>query len=310
MLVYKSVLFLVCFLGIVLQPILGHAKLLDKILAVVDDRITTLSDAERAQSNILARRNISPALYSKENYSIEDVVKTFIQTLLVRSKLAELGYNISDDQVEQQIKETENKLRINREALLQFLTSKNMNFDEYFELIRSSIEYSIFENRVIIPMVSVTEQEIKNFYYKGGVASQTQTYKYNLLDFSISAKKIKKDTLKNINKILEKYQRTGHLPEDLREIRADNLGEVNEDGLTPEIIKALKNTNELSFSQPVLKRGQYHFFFVKKKEIAESEKYSEIKSQIRDRIFQETVGKMTDLWLAREKNKHYIVTFF
>ena len=81
-----------------------------------------------------------------------------INRFLIRAKLEELGYVVDDDQVEGQIKSTEDRLRLNRAALLSFLQSNGLTFDEYFEVIRESIEFNIFFSRVIQPLITVTDQ--------------------------------------------------------------------------------------------------------------------------------------------------------
>ena len=89
-----------------------QAKLLDKTIAIVDKEIFTLSDAQKIKSNIKARKNISPQIYSKSSYTNKEIVQKFIRTQIIRKNLEKLGFVISNSQVEAQIKQTEITYRL------------------------------------------------------------------------------------------------------------------------------------------------------------------------------------------------------
>ena len=123
---------------------IASAKLLDKVLAVINDEVITLSLVKRISENLVARRNIAPQIYQKDEYTEKELVTLRIQRALVREKLKEIGFDVSDEQVEVQIKQTEQNLNLDRRALLEFLSASNMTFDEYFELIREAIEFKLW----------------------------------------------------------------------------------------------------------------------------------------------------------------------
>lgn len=279
-------------------------------MAVYDDQIITLSQIQRIQDNVLARKNISPMLYRKNNYSNQDLINLTIRSFLIREKLSKIGYVISDDQVESQIKSTEERLKLTRESLLEFLEGNNLTFEEYFEITRNTIEFNIFISKVIYPLISITEQEVKNFFYKENISNKTLSFQYSLVDFYIDRKKVTKNMLNNFQTVLKQFQIDGTLPKDFADIETNILGEVNEDGLTALLKNVLKSTNEGSFSIPVLIGDDYHVFFVKKKDLTESHLFQKAKENIKLKLYESLSKKVTSLWLEREKNKHYIRYFF
>ena len=108
---------------------------------------------------------------------------------IIRLKLKEIGYEITDKQVEAQIKTTESRLGLGRADLLSFLESNGLTFQEYFETTRESIEYNIFLGKVIKPLVKISDQDILK-KYKEVSKSDSLTYKYDLVDFYISNKQV------------------------------------------------------------------------------------------------------------------------
>ena len=286
-----------------------EAKLLDKVVAVIDDEIITLSQVERIKNNINGRKEISPQIYNKSNYDINELVKIIIHSRLIREKLSTLGYIISDDQVESQIKNTEKRLGLTRDNLLTFLRSNKTTFEEYFELTREAIEFNIFASRVIQPLISITEQEIKNEFYKKNSSNASLSFKYTLVDFSLAKSKMKKNMLKNFKKVLGNFQNSGNIPSNYSSVETNILGDISEDGLTNKLNKLLKKTNEGSFSKPILISDSYHVFFVKKKDLVESSLFVKQKESIKRSLYEKVSNQITSLWFQRESNKHYIKYF-
>jgi len=288
----------------------ANAELLDKILAVVNGKAITLSTVKRVKTNIRARKNISPLIYERLNFSDKEIVEILINSVLVRSKLEEMGYIISDSQVESQIKMTEKNLGLNRDALLDFLNSNNLSFDEYFELTREAIEFNIFSSRFIRPLISVTDQEVKNHFYKQNANNKRFSFKYTLVDFSINKNILSSADLSNFSNVLKKFQNTGILPNKYKDLSTNVLGDITEDGLTKELIALLKKTDEGSFSKPILLYTEYHVFFVKKKDLVESEVFQRQKEKIKAELMKGVGLSITKMWFLREKDKHYIKYFY
>lgn len=292
-----------------LQATIAQAKLLDKIVAVINDQVVTLSLVKRMQANVEARSQISPIIYHKKSLSQKEAIDIVIHRGLVRDKLAELGYVISDDQVESQIKSTEQRLGLGRQALLNFLKSNGMTFDEYFELIRETIEYNIFNDRVIRPLISVTEQEIKNAFYKENQNNKSLSFRYTLVDFALSEKSLSKTAQRRFKDALKAFQVSGNLPDEFRDVETHTLGDITEEGLTSELQQLLKNTDEGAFTNAIKIGDVTHIFYVQKKDLVESELFLRHKDRIRAQLFEQVAKEITGLWFERESNKHYIRRF-
>ena len=301
----RSLFFLALFL-----PFSPSTKLLDKILAVADDQVYTLSQVRRMKENIRTRKQIAPFLYGKISKPTDkNLVRLMVQTHIARSKLNEMGYTVTNEQVEQQIRRTEKRLRLNRRALLAFLKKNKMTFDEYFELVRNSIEFSIFQDRVTKPLISVTDQEIRDAYYKKYAKKKAISLNYHLVDFSLPKKNVRKQDLKRLSNILKTFQKNGHLPERFKSLDSKDIGEIKEDLLGKNIASTVKKTKINSFSTPILIGKKYHLFYVKKKTFVSSNHFLKSKDRIYFDLFQKSSQSITELWFERESNKHYIKYF-
>ena len=297
------------FFGVALISFgIAHAedKLLDKLVAVVNTRVVSLSEIKRIEDTLLARKEVSPMIYSEKKYAPKQLLDIIIKSYIIRDKINGQGYVINDDAVESRIKMTEERLGLRRADLLTFLKTKNLTFEEYFEIIRETMEYNVFASKIIAPLISVTEQEIKNEYYRRNSSNKTLSFKYNLVDFYIKESLlIDKDQEKFLT-ILKDYQLTGKLPEEYRDLETNNLENLNEDALSKDLASTLKTTGEGSFSKASVINGYMHIFYVQKKDLVESQEFSKIKEQIQNDIFMDKGKSVTQNWFDREFSNYYI----
>jgi peptidyl-prolyl cis-trans isomerase SurA len=288
--------------------ITAQAKLLDKIAGIVDDNIITLSQVTRTNKNMAIKKNVAPMIFDKVSYTDQEILQITINKFLIRSKLSELGYTISDDQVESQIKANEKRLNVDRKSLMNFLKQQGSSFDEYFETLREAIEYSYFINRVITPSISISDQDVKNTYFKQNIKDSRLNFKYGLIDYSISKDVVTKLDKSELESVVKQYRSSGILPEAYSTLVSTNLDEMTEDGIASELKNLLKSTDEGALSSVILLNGSYHIFYIAKKDLVESENYTAQKERIRDELFEVAVKNEVALWFERESNKHYIKT--
>lgn len=285
----------------------ANSELLDKVAGVVNDKIFTYSELVRIKNTINARKEIAPFIFTKSKYSIKDILKVQQNTFIIKDKLSELGFVVSDDSVESRINETEKRLGLKRNDLLNFLDSKGLTFNEYFELIRNATEFNIFNRRIISPLVNITEQEVKNEYYKINSSNKALAFKYNVVDFYLPSSSVLKNDKNKLPSILEEYQKTGNIPAIYKNIETSNLGEVSDDDLPKDLSKLLKITNEGSFSKPYTKNNMIHVFYLKSKDLTESQDFLKQKNVIFNKIYMERSKKITVSWFSKESLNYYIL---
>ncbi len=294
-------------LSIFLFSLSTSAALIDKVAGVINDQVFTLSEITRVGSTLGIRKEIAPFIYNEKKFSNDEILRLMQNKFIIKDKLSELGFVISDDAVESRIKETEKSLRLNRKELLQFLKSKGISFNEYFELLREAMEFSVFQRRIIAPLVTITDQELKNHYYKLNSNNKALSFNYKVVDFSLPQSKVLKKDLKRIPSILETYKKTGNIPQIYSDISTNDLGSVSDEDLPKELSNLLKKTNEESFSKLYIKGGVIHSFYLVKKDLAESSDFLQKRNLIYNKIFLERSGKIAQNWFSRESLNYYIL---
>ncbi|MBA2405665.1 MAG: hypothetical protein H0V66_12890 [Bdellovibrionales bacterium] len=303
----KKLFLLFCLVNsVLLNGVYAQEKLLDKLVAVINTRIVSLSEITRMEDTLPARQEVSPMVYSEKKYTQKQLLDIIIRSFIIRDKINAQGYVINDDAVESRIKMTEERLGLKRADLLNFLKTKNLTYEEYFEIIRETMEYNVFASKIIAPLISVTEQEIKNEYYRRNSSNKALSFKYNLVDFYVKeADLVSKDENKFLA-VLKDYQLTGKLPEEYRGLETNNLDNLNEDALSKDLAGILKNTSEGAFSKATSIGGFMHVFYVQKKDLVESEDFAKFKEDIQSDIFMSKGKSVTNHWFDREYSNYYI----
>lgn len=287
----------------------AQEKLLDKIVAVINTRVVSLSELDRMEETLHARRELSPLVFTEAKYDKKQLLQTVIQSYIVRDKIGAQGYVITDDQVEGRIKMTEERVGFKRSDLLTYLKSKGVTFEEYFEIIRETMEYNVFASRIIGPLISVTEQEVKNEFYKRNTSNKALSFKYNLIDFSIPQSELVDASDDALINILKDYQLTGRLPEAYKNMETNKIDQISEEGLNTEMSSSLKSANEGSFAKPIRLNGVVHVFYVEKKDLVESQQYLQFKDRLEQEIMMEKGKSVSKNWFDREYNNYYIKNY-
>lgn len=283
------------------------AKLLNKIAGVVNDKIYTLSDLKDIEGKIDARKEIAGFVYSKENYNLEDVFLHLRNKYIVKDTLSEQGIIITDERVEEQIEETKKRLGIDHSVLVKSLKDRGLSYEEYFELTREITEFNVFNRNIIAPLVNITDQELKNLFYEKSQQKNTFNFTYDIEDFSVPTSSVSQTKLSELKKQLAKFKTNKVKQGDLKKFNIVNIGKVAGDDLPSNIKAALKATDKGNFSEPIERGGSYHFFYVKDKELAESQAFKRAKNALYAQLFMRRSQQITDDWFEREASNYYVL---
>lgn len=280
--------------------------LLDKIALVINDQSYTLSDFSNVQKNFSSRSEVAPIVYVPGKNDIKNLTQTFIQIYIVRQKLKDIGYSITDDVVDERIRYIEKAQGLNRNDLNNFLKSKSLDFDTYFQLIKESIELTQYLQKIIYPTIDINDLEVKNFFLKNFPSYNEKSIKYDLIAITIPPSVESSVPLKEIISHINAYRDGVALPEKFKNIESYKMEKVDDTALAKNISSILKKTEIGKYTEVIKVQKKSTIFFVENKEFSSSSVFDTEKEKIRMQLAFEKAQLVLEDWINSEVKNYYI----
>ncbi len=286
---------IVCMLFIFLffYQELSYAKILDKIVAIVNGEIITLYDLKKE----IKRTSISRGV--KINLNDPDILKGFlsemINKVLLREEADRLKIKVSKYEIENSIKQLIKSSGLTEDEFKKNLEKQGLTLKD----IKKSMEDDIKINRLISYMVRskivVTDEDVTKYIKEHNIDLSKKKKVYIVLFQSNN-----RDALEHI-KI--KGEDEFKFPKDVKMM---DMGEVDLSGLQPRWKKALLGVREGEFTHVFKIGSKYVRLYVKSIKVVDPLSISHIKDKIKQKIFREKLKKRYIEYINRLKEKSVI----
>lgn len=165
---FRCILYILLFTLYVLHfTLLGFPEVIDRIVAIVNDQIITLTDIRIVKTFGLYKEESSEKLESPPSFILESLINQKLVTQLSREKV-----EIKKDEVEAYLEKIQEKIG---QALVQKkLEEFGLNLDDLEGYIRQRILFEKLISRKFYRGIAVSLEEIENFYQKKYVPSQQE----------------------------------------------------------------------------------------------------------------------------------------
>lgn len=159
----------------------SSSKLLDRIEAFVNTAVIFRSDISRFRQLLPLRAQLDPMFQGTPvSEKGEKASDTEIIDFLVDEAMIAQQFTVTDAEVEQEINSIQSKNRIDRPGLRAALKEQGFEFVDYFELLRMTLAKRNLIDRDIRIKVSVTDDDVKNYYLNHYVAKAGTDFSYSI----------------------------------------------------------------------------------------------------------------------------------
>ncbi len=229
----------------------GHAaKLVDKVVAVVNNDVVTLFDLDRAMAPQLGNIQKSPDRDSAYEDAKQTALNSLIDQKLLEQAIKKSEIEISDDDLASAIASVLKQNRITIDQLRQELTNKGVGFESYKESLKNEIRRTKFIQQNLAMNVQVSDQEVEDLLKKQTGTTQKITVTYEQVQIplvsGINQKELKKK-LKEAQELTDKARKAGTF----YPLVTAKVGPVELKELGPELGNALRNMEPGTISDPV-----------------------------------------------------------
>lgn len=275
----------------------SHAKLLDKVVAVVQGKAILLSDIQSLRQQIQKSPLLKNFYPIEGELNDEKLLNRLVENQIIRVRLKEIGSEITPESVNREIDGIAKKNKLSSSQLKQMLKQQGVDFENYFNALKSSIERrSLYHREIQTSGSTLSDDELKSIFknkapteYKLGIIIDKATSENQKLleDIKIQFKsgKISPQKLKEH----PNYVDLGWLP--IEEV-AENFKKQ---------ISSASQSGE-AFG-PVKKSGKLQLLLVENTRKGSDEQFVAVKERFKDSIEEEEIDKKFKIWVEKKKNE-------
>jgi parvulin-like peptidyl-prolyl isomerase len=294
----------------------SQAAVVDKIVAVVNNEIVTLSELN-TQAEPFQERIDKSYTGKDKNRLLEETRKTIlnrmVDQILIKQEAKRLGIVIKDDEINSMVTEMLKKRSMTMDEFKNLLARDGLSLESYKEEAREHLMRSRLANREIRSKVMVTEQEIGEYYkvhreeYEGRVAVKIR--QIVLLCPSNAAVEKKREVRAEMEFILARIKNG----EDFADLAAKyspgiggELGFVEKGAMLQPVEEEAFSLKVGAMSGIIESPAGYHIIQVLDKRGAGIKSFESVRAEIIEELTKEKTEKKFEEWIGELRKKSYV----
>ncbi|RTZ94139.1 MAG: hypothetical protein DSY91_00790 [Deltaproteobacteria bacterium] len=294
---------------------MASARIVDRVVAKVNERIITLSDVKReARVLKLEHPDKFGSLDINNPQALKFFVNQMISTILIEDELKKIGRGVSNKEVDAAYDSIKKKNKMTDEQFKKFLKQKGLTLEEYRIALKQRIERVRFFNLVVKSHIDITDEQVKAYYDKhrdefgGGekvriaqifvpvprdLPKESRLARQNLI-MKIEGELFKG---KDFFTLIKKYKN-----DPLVRVFGD-MGWFKRKDLMKPIADAAFKLKKGAVSEVIETKAGFHIIKVLDIQKSKGQSLEEAKSKIRRILYQEESEKRLDNWLENAKKQ-------
>ncbi|NWH05733.1 SurA N-terminal domain-containing protein [Desulfobacter latus] len=287
-------------------------EVIDRIVAIVNDDIVTLSQLDMAAAPYLENIEASQASSARKKEMMAQmytqVLNQLVENSLVVQEAERMGIAVDDTDVDNAVKNFKEEHNLDQESLELGLAAQGMTLEQYRERIREQILQSMIVSRAVRAKIVITDEEIKE-YYDSHYQEFKVKKKYHLKNIIV------KDStdLFTVQKKLENNVAFSQVAKDYsigsNASAGGELGAFDISSFSDEIKKALQGVGKGQYTRPVDIGGAFQILYVAdiiSQGQGPGPVQEEVENQIQDILYREYGETQFKKWMENLKNSAHI----
>lgn len=319
--ILRNAIIILLLVPLLLSSSPAQGELLDRVVAVVNNDIITLSDLDEMYLPYADRIRADGYAPEKEKEFLfearKGILNQLIEKKLADQEISAKKIRVSDNEVDNALERVKNENFCTEEELVKMLAKDGYTLKEYRALLREQILRSKLVNREVKSKIVVTEHEIRECYhnnaelYKGKIRYHIRNILLKMPppgDEEQVTAVVKKgeNIVKKIEAGLSFEDAARKFSEAESAAHGGCIGFLTLDELTPALKEVVEGLEPGAIS-PVLRTeaGIQLIQLVKKQELP-GKCFEEAKAEIHYKLFQSVVEKKYEEWLKGLRKRAYI----
>lgn len=314
---YRRLLLVTCCLFL-LQPAVVFSEVVDRIVAVVNEDIITLSELNQALAPYVRKLEASGQSDAEKQQLIynaaQQLLSRMVDQTITDQEARKLGMNVTDQEVDNAIEQLKKSRLMSQEDLEKALEQEGMTMTAYRDRIRKEILRPKLINYAVKSKVVVTQEDIQAYY-----EAHSETYggvrKYHLSNILVPADGIEVDPLTRrrmdaVRDALESGTDFAAVAQEYSSApnrrEGGYIGEFDLDSLSEDIADAVRPLTQGEYTDFIWTDAGYQIFYVNRLEAEAGTPLESVADEISERLYNQVVEKKFADWLETLREKSYI----
>ena len=281
-------------------------RLVDRIAAVVNDEVITLSEVDEAALP-LYRKYLAGVTDPQEESRImhrirKEVLERLIEEKLIQQEIRKRKIRVSDQEVEAFIHRVKARLG-GKEAFRDFLSTQGLSEPEYWEQVREQLKRLKLIRGSVQARIVITDEEVRRYYEEHYLQNAEKTLHLAAIVTS------EEERIREAAKALAEGQDFSQVARRYSEIPGEDFGTFKFSELAPELRKALEGKGPGEITPPVTSGGRWFIFKILAIKITPTKPLEAVKEEIRQTLYQKALDQYFKRWLKELKERAFIKVF-
>ncbi len=312
--IYQLVVFVSLTLSLPLQ-----AKVVEKIVAIVNDQVITLSDTEKFRKKLqngglvddALLKLVDPQTLLKDRNAL---LNEMIDESLIDSEVKRKGMEVTIERVEQEIRTIAKNNNISRQQLQEALKAKGVTMSDYQDFIKTSLERQGLIEREITSKIRISDEDISSYYMAKKGPSASQIFEYSLSHIFLNPKNGGAEAARaraqavwerlksgqSFEKLAEQFSEDGNFS------KGGSLGTFRAGEMIGEIDKAVRKLGPGEYSEVLRTSSGFQIVKVNKKTLISDPKLDEEREDIRRVLYGDAFKRQFRQWLTQRRDEAFI----
>lgn len=297
-------------------PAVLEAKITDRIVAIVNEKIVTLSELESKTYPIMEQyiRQGVPReeIEAEQDTIMAKILPQLIDEMLVEEEAQKLGIKVDNREVEETIDRICNANGMTREELDSKMKEEGLSLAKYSKELKRQIERTKIINAQVQSKIVITDEQVIKFI-GGETKGATYGGPYYTLDHicvapeDFNSEQSKEEALEEAERIFEKLKNGKDLAELLEtyskmslNVQGGRLGVFSVDEMAPFVKKSVIKLDTGEFSEIIDTSSGYQIFRVVNVSNTKLTSISPEKmEEIREKLYKIEINEKFEEWLSK-----------
>ncbi|MDM8556210.1 SurA N-terminal domain-containing protein [Desulfococcaceae bacterium HSG7] len=317
---FRYYLFFNFFLYLTVANAVIAAEVVDRIVAIVNDDIITLSELEQAEAPYREKIKSMNYLSEKEHEMLfklrQDIIKRMVDDKLTDQEVKRAKITVGANEVNAAIEKIKETNYLTEEKLREGLKAQGMTMLAYRQTIKEQILRRRLVNLEVRSKVIITDDDIRAYYekHKGDLDDNRKYHLWNIIMSvpPLATEEQKQEIYRQMEDVRSKFlhgEAFNELLESYKPYRlvdGGDLGTFPYSTLAPKLQKAIEGLRAGDITQVINAETGFQLFYIKSIENLAEKTMADVSPEIEEKLYNEIVNRKFAAWLDELRSRSHI----